>query len=176
MALILDEKDPFLDISYATIAYADEYFKYDLHAEKWFQAENTIKEKALVTATRQIDALNFYGIKATTEQKLAFPRVTNKVRQLTDHERIIYSEQIKQLTVTVPEDIIRATCEQALYLLQKQDSTFEFDNLQAQNVSSYAVGDISVSFNTSKTTTLTSLTYKAQMLVAPYIRRYTRLV
>lgn len=176
MALIIDEKTPFEALSYATVNYADEYFKYELYAEKWFITEKDIKEKALVTATRQINALNFNGIPANSGQKLAFPRVSNKVRQLTDHERIIYREQLESMKANVPEDVKKATCEQALYLIQKQESQFNFDDLQAQNVSSYTVGDVSVSFNTSKTNTLISLTNKAQMLLAPYIRRYTRLV
>lgn len=176
MALIIDDRDPFEAISYATVAYADEYFSYDLHASKWFDTEIAIKEKALVTATRQIDTLNFIGIQADPEQTLAFPRITARVRQLTDHQLITYGEQIKQLKATIPVDIKRAACEQALYLLQKQESSFDFEDLQAQNVTSYTVGDVSVSFNTAKTNTLVSLTNRAQQLVAPFIKRYTRLI
>lgn len=175
MAIIVQDKDSFSSLSYASIEFADEYFKYDMNASIWANLEEEDKKKALVTATKQIDTLSFNGVKYKENQPLEFPRVTAKVRNLTDNQLILYRDIIKAMAI-VPDDIKKATCEQALALINNRESSFDFADLQSQNVSSYSVGDVSVSFNTSGSNKLINFSSMAQKLLSPYIVKYTRLV
>jgi hypothetical protein len=61
--------------SYATIAEADAYFANRLENDAWLALTNPQKERALVTATRNLDLLEWEGTIASESQPLAFPRV-----------------------------------------------------------------------------------------------------
>ena len=61
--------------TYVTIEEADEYFNEKLGADFWADLDETSKEKALVTASRQIDIQPFLGRKADPEQEMSFPRI-----------------------------------------------------------------------------------------------------
>jgi hypothetical protein len=93
---------------YGTIERADNYFALLLHGMRWQDTTRDMKLRALVSATRQIDQLNFIGQKANDSQPLQFPRGTDTL---------------------VPEDIEKAAYELAAVLLKGIDPDTERDNL-----------------------------------------------
>lgn len=113
--------------SYVTVEEADSYFANTLQFEDWNQFDTSAKEKALITATRQIDRLPFASRKLDINQSLEFPRTTTNLP---------FSDGI-------PDSITYATCEQALFLLQGGSKRQE---LQKQGVKSYSLGDLSETF------------------------------
>ncbi len=62
---------------YGTVEDADNYFSQTLEGQRWMFTEQGKKFKALVSATRRIDRLNFFGTQANPEQLLQFPRGTD---------------------------------------------------------------------------------------------------
>lgn len=95
---------------YGTLNGANTYFHSKLHTESWMNAPIEDREKALFDATRRIEVLAFKGSKATSEQVLFFPRLTLD-------------------SGVVPDDIIMATYEIALALLNGIDPDVEARNL-----------------------------------------------
>jgi len=93
--------------SYVSVADADAYFAERLHSSRWENASPAEKEKALIMATRSLDAaFNFFGVVADESQKLAWPRA------------YVYDPEGREIpSDKIPEIIAFATCEQALYLL-----------------------------------------------------------
>ncbi len=60
--------------SYVTLADADAYFETTPDSATWTDKTNDQKNRALISATRWIDALNFYGNRCSTTQALKWPR------------------------------------------------------------------------------------------------------
>lgn len=135
--------------SYVTVEEADSYFANTLQFEDWNKYDTSTKEKALITATRQIDRLPFAGRKLDINQSLEFPRTTTNIA----------------FTDGIPNEITYATCEQALFLLQGGSKRQE---LQKQGVKSYSLGDLSETFADNLS--------EAQKTICPealsYLRRY----
>lgn len=94
--------------SYVTIADANTYFADRLNSEVWINADPNDQVKALATATRYIDRLNFAGSKHDDLQSNQFPRGDD---------------------VDVPQDIKDACCEIAIMLLDGFDIEVERNNL-----------------------------------------------
>lgn len=113
--------------SYVTVEEADSYFANTLQSEEWNKYDTPTKEKALITATRQIDRLPFSSRKLDLYQNLEFPRVSTNLA----------------FTNGIPDAVIYATCEQALFLLKGGSKRQE---LQQQGVKSYSLGDLSETF------------------------------
>ena len=99
--------------SYASAADGDAYFEGHLYASAWTAALLANKEKALVFATRLIDAefqFNGYTMKAT--QALSWPRqkCPDPDEGRTDADGFFPSD-------AVPKALLQATCEMARELL-----------------------------------------------------------
>lgn len=60
--------------SYVTLADADTYFETVPDSSNWTTKTTDQKNRALISATRWIDSLNFYGDRCTTTQALKWPR------------------------------------------------------------------------------------------------------
>lgn len=115
MTLILFEN------TFATLAFAEEYFKNRPNSELWISASDTQKEQALIFATLKINNLNFIGCKKSDVQKLEFPR---------------------NFKPELPVEIQYAVCEEALYLL---DNSTHSKNKQ-YGISSVSIGNYSVKY------------------------------
>ena len=113
--------------SYVTVEEADAYFVNTLQSEEWNKFDTSVKEKALITATRQIDRLPFSSRKLDLYQNLEFPRVSTNLA----------------FTDGIPDVVVYATCEQALFVLKGGSKRQE---LQKQGVKSYSLGDLSETF------------------------------
>jgi len=93
--------------SYTTEAYADAYFL-DRGDATWAAALTAAKEVALVKATDYIELRfrdRFKGSLATEATTLAWPR------------EYVYDRKGELVTLTIPSDIQKATCEYALRAL-----------------------------------------------------------
>lgn len=60
--------------SYVTLAAANTYFETVPDSNTWTDKTDDQKNRALISATRWIDALSFYGDRCTTTQALKWPR------------------------------------------------------------------------------------------------------
>jgi|SRR5690606_2438471 len=96
--------------AYLTVEEAQDYYDSKLGTAAWDDATDEEKLKALKNATMLINRLNFNGTKSVTTQANAFPR---------DGE------------VVVPQNILDATCELALVLLDGYDPNEEMNNIAA---------------------------------------------
>jgi len=109
--------------SYIDITGADKYFSERLYSEKWTEATEAEKEKALRQATKAIDRQPLKGRKTDADQTLAFPRYPDK---------------------EVPQAVIEACCEEALALLERGNS--QRRTLQQEGVQSFSLGNMSETF------------------------------
>src|ERR1041385_5688235 len=123
MALILVKEDgtgkPDAN-AYAAVADGDAYHDAHLYASAWTAAITGNKEKALVFATRLIDAeYQFNGLQTTDAQALAWPRCRCPDPDRASIVRIgglpIWGNWLPENLV--PKNVIAATCEMARELL-----------------------------------------------------------
>lgn len=62
---------------YGSVEDADNFFSMTLDGQRWMHSPIDKKFKALASATRRIDRLNYYGVLANPSQPLQFPRGTD---------------------------------------------------------------------------------------------------
>jgi len=94
--------------SFVTVERATEIADYDvIERVDWYLAEPDDKIRALVSATRQLDALPWIGTRATTTQALSWPRTGAEI-----NGRIISVDEI-------PREVEEGTYELALALLRE---------------------------------------------------------
>lgn len=96
---------------YGAAYYADDYFALRLNSDVWDDATLENKIKALMTATKTIDRLNFTGAKSVSDQKLEFPRIV-------DDE-----------SIGTPTNVLYATYELAYEYLNGADQESENKNV-----------------------------------------------
>jgi hypothetical protein len=116
--------------SYATVAEADAYFVDRLDVAAWVNASSDEKAQALVTATSQLDLMEWVGIAVSVDQALAFPRVGSYYEPRVGME--------VELTSTVPTRIVKATYELAYHFLNNDgilDDTGSVVDLQIASIS-----------------------------------------
>ena len=109
--------------SYCDIEFANEYFGGKLYSEKWDEANETTREKALKEACSKVDRLAFTGCKESAEHPLQFPRVPGGI----------------------PEAVKAAQCEEALALLEYGNSARA--KAQEQGVVSLRIGELSEEYD-----------------------------
>lgn len=113
---------------YGDITEANEYFDNRLHESAWFEADVADRPKALLAATRIIDALNFKGDKATVAALLtANPEATDEEIRAADASQPL--EFPRGTDTEVPEEIRIATYEISHSLLDGKDPEAELENL-----------------------------------------------
>ena len=104
--------------SYAAVTDGDAYFEGHLYATSWTAASADNKAKALVFATRLIDAeVQFNGVRASDTQALQWPRT-----ECPDPDRGSADFGVGSAESVVPEDVVppaimQATCELGRELL-----------------------------------------------------------
>lgn len=93
--------------SYVDVSSADEYFDNRLHTATWDAASADDRARSLIMATTGLDyRIDWDGIKADTEQALAWPR-----DGLLDDDGNILDDE------SLPVELTNATCDYALILL-----------------------------------------------------------
>lgn len=119
--------------AYGSVANADLFFSFTLNTRKWDTSSPLNKRKALISATRLIDTLNYAGQKANDGQVLQFPRKNVYVDPLTTDSVITGDDN-------VPADIKIACYIIALRLLEGFDPDKEADLLAAASTKFGQVG------------------------------------
>lgn len=117
--------------SYVTRAEADDYFLTRYNAGAWRDAEPSVKDMALVSASLALDdCIKWVGVKTDPAQSMDWPRVVDEELELADN--------------VIPIKIKRATYEAALYLLQS--GTLEV----TQEIDSVKIGPLEVNINENR--------------------------
>lgn len=164
--------------SYVDIEFADSYFSERLYADEWGNADTATKEKALLTACRRIERLQFKGIKADPEnQILQFPRALPSVgmplypreRQFNFDYTLAYIMQEE-----VPEEVKQAQCEEALALLKYGNNTRT--RLQEQGVIRVDFGSVSEEYERAGRGINKLFSNEAYELLKPYLAGAVALV
>lgn len=117
--------------SYCTLAEANAYLVDRLYSDAWSLATDSLKEQALITATRVLDNLNWIGTAISESQLLAFPRSG----QYFDPR---LGMTIALSDTNIPDRIIKATCELAYHLIQNEgilDDTGKLQSLKVDTIS-----------------------------------------
>jgi hypothetical protein len=117
---------------------ADTYFDNRLNSDAWDDADSTDKDKALITASKELNILSWLGYKATTAQRLAWPRAM-VINPDSAYSQEFYSES------EIPQRVKDATCEYALELL-KAGTTDLTSQDSSREIKSETVGPISVTY------------------------------
>lgn len=115
--------------AYVSVADADAYLSFKLHAHGWQAATTERRTMALVAATAALDRLGFSGSIARYDQPLAWPRIRMRDRE----GRSIPSN-------VVPQAVQDATCELALHLLSEPETK------PAPAISRKRVGDLEIQY------------------------------
>ncbi len=131
--------------SYVDVATADTYFGNHLFADAWNTATVTQKEQALKMATKAIDRQPLKGIKKDPNQKLQFPRCyrfdPRNIFFQPDGTPLYWEHMFGWWCETdVPQAVKDATCEEALAILERGNSTRI--KLQKAGVSEVSMGDV----------------------------------
>ena len=87
--------------SFVTLAEADAYFETVPSSTNWDDKTDDQKNRALISATRWIDTLNFYGDRCDADQALSWPRNNYHV------------DRVELACSAIPNDIKYATYELA---------------------------------------------------------------
>jgi hypothetical protein len=116
------------DTYYSTVAAADAYFANRLHEYDWSASSSENREKALLAATQDIDALVFAGLKTPAYDLLvADPDATDAELQAAADTQLL--EFPRDGESDVPEAILIATYEIAHERLRGRDPAMELENL-----------------------------------------------
>jgi hypothetical protein len=131
---------------YGSLAEANAYFLTRLHSEAWDNSTAGNQTKALYTATRCIDRLNYKGYKHTVylvlEAADEYEDVEWSARCTAELAQAL--EFPRDSDTTVPEDIEIACYEIAFALLDGVDPDLELENL---GVTSQGYGGVKTAYN-----------------------------
>ena len=121
--------------SYVTLAEANSYFETSPSSTQWDNKTDDKKNRALISATRWIETLVFYGDRCDEGQALKFPRTNYQVDGV-------------ELTCTlIPNNIKYAQYELARALANDTDAITGTTGKDG-NFSEVKLGDIQVKYNT----------------------------
>lgn len=124
--------------SYVTLADANAYFETVPNSASWIDKTDDQKNRALISATRWIDTLNFYGDRCDAGQSLKWPRTNYEVDNIT-------------LTCTViPNDIKYATYELARALANDTDAITNTESDPDELYQEVTLGDLKVRYKDNK--------------------------
>ena len=113
---------------YGTIAEANEYFDNRLHETAWSESNNADRNKALIAATRTIDALNYKGNKNPIF--LALETDANATEETLRDAGLTQALKFPRGVDTVVPDVIKFACFEIAYsLLDGKDPEIELENL-----------------------------------------------
>lgn len=118
--------------SYVDVGFADTFFDNRVNSGAWINVvDSDDKTRALIMATDRIDQEKFRGSKASSTQRLNFPR-----------SGISYDDGTPVPTTIIPRQVCNATCEMALAILNAGKTDIlsatgleQFKDIRAGNVS-----------------------------------------
>jgi hypothetical protein len=121
--------------SYVTLAEADSYFETVPDSASWDNKTTDQKNRSLITATRWIDSLNFYGDRCDEDQALKWPRNNYDY------------DQVELECSLIPNEIKYATFELARALANDTDA-ITGNNSTTGLYEEVELGDLKVKYNT----------------------------
>ena len=122
--------------SYVTLSEANDYFDTSPDSSTWTNKTDDQKKRSLISATRWIDTLVFYGDRCDESQALKFPRTNYQV------------DGVELSCSTIPNNIKYAQYELARALANDTDAIT--GNVATDgNFSEVKVGDTHVKYNTN---------------------------
>ena len=121
--------------SYVTLAEANSYFETVPDSSTWTNKTDDQKNRALISATREIDNLVFYGDRCDEDQALKFPRTNYQV------------DRVELSCSTIPNNIKYAQYELARALANDTGAITGTTGKDG-NFSEVKLGDIEVKYNT----------------------------
>ena len=122
--------------SYVTLAEANSYFETSPSSTQWDNKTDDKKNRALISATRWIDTLVFYGDRCDESQALKFPRTNYQV------------DGVELACTTIPNGIKYAQYELARALANDTDAITGTTGKDG-NFEEVKLGDIQVKYNTA---------------------------
>lgn len=158
--------------SYISLADAKTYVttSFSKHTA-WDAATDDNKSLALIQATKRIDRGIYRGVKTISSQTLQFPRAIR-----TDYNR----NDVPSLNITLDNNwvvesstsqrVLDACCEEAIALLENaSDANSDTrEQLQAQGVKSFSLGNLSETYNVTNQTSTKILSKEARELLSYY--------
>ena len=87
--------------SFAALADAQAYFGERVGADAWEDASEPQQKKALITATRRLNALTFVGYKTSDTQALVWPRIGAFDESGYEYDNAAVPEPVKEATYEV---------------------------------------------------------------------------
>ena len=126
--------------SFVTLAEANTYFETVPDSTNWDDKTDDQKNRALISATRWIDTLNFYGDRCDTSQALNWPRNNYHV------------DRVELVCTSIPNDIKYATYELANALANDTESITGSTG-DTGLYESVKLGEMEVKYNTSSQAT-----------------------
>ena len=121
--------------SYVTLAEANSYFETVPDSSTWTNKTDDQKNRALISATREIDNLVFYGDRCDEDQALKFPRTNYQV------------DRVELSCSTIPLNVKYAQYELARALANETDAMTGNTGTDG-NIEEVKLGDIQVKYNT----------------------------
>ena len=126
--------------SYVTLAEANTYFETVPDSSTWDDKTDDQKNRSLISSTRWIDSLNFYGDRCDTGQALSWPRNNYHV------------DRVELTCSAIPADIKYAAYELARALVNDTDSIT--GNTGDKGLyEEVKLGELEVKYNTSSQAT-----------------------
>ena len=125
--------------SYVTLAEANTYFETVPDSSTWTDKTDDQKNRALISATRWIDALSFYGDRCTETQALKWPRENYTVDGI-DLACSLIPAEIKTATY----ELARALANDTGAITDSTGTTGIYDEVK--------LGDLQVKYNKSSQT------------------------
>ena len=121
--------------SYVTLAEANTYFETVPDSTTWDNKTDDQKNRALISATRWIDSLNFYGDRCDEDQALKWPRNNYEV------------DDVELACTATPKDIKYAQYELARALANETDAITGNKGTDG-TYEEVKIGDMEVKYNT----------------------------
>ncbi|MDF2884738.1 MAG: hypothetical protein K0R54_5308 [Clostridiaceae bacterium] len=157
--------------SYVNITDAQTYFDSRLFADTWTNAIEDDKVKALIMASKKIDRQPLRGKKIDINQIMEFPRMlySYEPRHYGIYNMNVNTKQYNYgpgwyIQESVPQEVLDATCEEALALLQYGNS--KRIALQKQGVTAFNLSGMSESL---KGDTIRFLSQEAKELLTEFL-------
>lgn len=146
--------------SYVTLAAADIYFETVPDSSTWTNKTTDAKNRALISATRWIDALSFYGDRCSETQALKWPRDNYTVDGI-DLACTLIPDGIKTATY----ELARALANDTSAITGTTGTTGIYDEV--------ALGDLKVKYNkTSQTSGVINNVFDVYPWLQSYLGAY----
>ena len=122
--------------SYVTLAEANSYFETVPNSSTWTDKSDDAKNRALISACRWIDSLNYYGDRCDEGQALKWPRNNYEV------------DDVELVCTTIPKNIKYAQYELARALANETDAITGNKGTDG-NIEQVKLGEIEVKYSSN---------------------------